>query len=332
LALALATVSAAVAQHDPQFRTHSHEVVVPVSVTTKGGRPVESLDAADFLVRNDGALQTVRMIARDGDALPVYAVLVVQTNDGSQAALAKIKKTASVVSTYITNEMGTGAPSLAALVTVSDDVRIAEDFTADPDTLHDAFRKLSAKGDSGRLLDGVNLACDLLASKTEAARRVVVLIGESRDRQSRARFTDVVRKAQKNDIVVYTISYSAYATAFTQKASDIPPPPDEPGLYNPSAAGSIPLLAIPLELARLAKLNIAEALPKATGGVHEKFTTLRGLETQLVATGVEIHNRYTLTFVPPEPQPAGYHTLEVTLRKSGDWRVHARVGYWSSQE
>ena len=61
----------------------------------------------------------------------------------------------------------------AAVVTVSDDVAIEQDFTADPDTLHDAFRKLSAKGDSGRLLDGVSLACDMLAAKPEAARRIV---------------------------------------------------------------------------------------------------------------------------------------------------------------
>lgn len=92
------------------------------------------------------------------------------------------------------------------------------------------------------------------------------------------------------------------------------------------------LLAIGTELARLAKLNIAEALAQASGGAHDKFTTLHGLETQLSAIGTQIHNRYTLTFVPPEPQPAGYHRLSVSLRKPGDFRVHARAGYWTSSE
>lgn len=196
------------------------------------------------------------MISRERDALPVYAVIVLQTNGGSEAALAKVRKTASVISTYITNDMGTGAPSLAALVSVSDDVRIEQEFTPDPDALRDAFRKLSAKGDSGRLLDGVSMACDMLASKPDAARRLVLLVSESRDRQSRAHFPEVVAKAQKSDIAVYTLSYSAYATAFTQKTSDLPPPPDQPGLYDPEGhGGGIPLLAIPLELARLAAKN-----------------------------------------------------------------------------
>ena len=90
------------------------------------------------------------------------------------------------------------------------------------------------------------------------------------------------------------------------------------------------MLAIGLELARLSKVNIAQALAQATGGGHGKFTTLHGLETQLSAIGSEIHNRYTLTFVPPESQPQGFHQLFVSLRKPGNLRVHARAGYWTA--
>ncbi len=281
---------------------------------------------------NDGKPQAVRMISRDSDPLPVYAVVVLQTDESSEPALAKIKKTASLVSTYISNDMGIGTPSLVAVVTVDDELRVTQDFTADPDILNDAFAKISATGDGARLIDGISLACDLLAARKEAARRVIVLISGSRDLQSNAHFTDVVLKAQKDDVVVYTISYSAFTTAFTQRSSDRPPPPDEPGLYDPSNHGGMNLLAIPMVLGQLAKQNVSEAFAHATGGAHEKFTTLRGLETQLTAIGTEIHNRYTLTFVPPELEPAGYHQLSVTVRKSVDWRVHARAGYWSASE
>ena len=317
---------------EPRFQTRAHEVVVPVSVTTKRGKPAENLAANDFVVLNDGKRQAVRMVSRDSDGLPIHAVIVLQANDGAEAALAKIKKTASVISSYITNDMETGRRSLAAVVTVSDDVRVVQDFTANPDTLGDVFEKIRAAGNSGRLLDGVNLACDMLAAKKESARRIVVLISESRDRESKIHFPDVVAKAQKDEVVVYTISYSAYTTAFTQKASDRPPPPDQPGTYDPNAHGGMSILALGMELARLAKSNIAEALAQATGGGHEKFTTLHGLETQLTTIGTEIHNRYTLTFVPPEQQSPGYHHLSVSLREPGELRVHARAGYWSNQE
>lgn len=317
---------------EPRFQTRAHEVVVPVSVMTKGGKLVEDLSANDFVVLNDGKPQRVRMISRDTDALPIHAVIVLQISSGNDAVLAKIRKTASIVSSYITNDMGRGAPSLAAVVTVSDEVRIAQDFTADPNLLGDVFAKIKAAGDSGRLLDGVSMGCDLLAARKETARRMIVLISESRDRQSKAHFADVVSKAQQDDVVIYTLSYSAYATAFTQKASERQPEADQPGSYDPNNQGGISILAIGMELARLAKVNIAEALAQTTGGGHNKFTTLRGLETQLSAIGNEIHNRYTLTFVPPEPQAAGYHLLGVSIRGSGDWRVHARDGYWTASE
>ncbi len=158
-----------------------------------------------------------------------------------------------------------------------------------------------------------------------------MLISESRDLQSKAHFADVALKAQQDQVAVYTLSYSAFTTAFTQKASERQPS-DQPGSYDPNGQGGINLLAIGMELARLAKVNVAEALAQATGGGHDKFTTLHGLETQLSAIGTEIHNRYTLTFVPPEPQPAGYHRLSVSLRKSGDLHVHARAGYWTGSE
>jgi VWFA-related protein len=300
---------------------------------TKGGKPVENLAAKDFLVLNDGKPQIARMVARDSEPLlPIHAVLVVEADDDSQPALAKIKKTASLISGYITNDMGIGAPSLAAVVTVADEVRVAQDLIRDPDILADAFAKIAASGDAARLLDGVSLACDLLAARKEAARRMIVLISGSRDAGSKARFADVIVKAERDDVVIYTISYSAFTTAFTQKASDRPTPPDQPGLYDPNAKGSMNLLAIPMALAQLAKLNVAEAFAQVTGGAHEKFTTLHGLETQLTTIGSEIHNRYTLTFVPPAAQPAGYHHLSVSVRKPGDWRVHARSGYWSEPE
>jgi VWFA-related protein len=329
--LILVLAATACAQ-EPRFTTHAREVIVSVSVTTKSGRPVEGLTASDFFVLDDGKPQTVRMMVRDTGTLPIQAVIVVETDAASEPALAKIKKTAPLISSYLTNDMGTVMPSLAAVVTAADELRVALPFTADPDALGDAFARLRASGGASRLLDGVSLACDLLASRKESGRRLIVLIGESRDLDSKARFADVLLKAQKADIVIYTISYSAFTTAFTQKASDRPEEADQPGSYDPNNKGGMNLLAIPALLAQFARLNVAEALAQATGGGRQKMTTLHGLETDLIAIGHEVHNRYLLTFVPPKPQPAGYHMLSVHVRNSKDWRVHARAGYWSDAE
>jgi VWFA-related protein len=333
--LLLLLIAVSGSAQNPRFETRTDEVLVPVSVTTKSGKPVENLAAQDFVVTDDGTPQRVRLFASsDAMPLPIDAVIVLETDAGREAAWAKIKKTASLVSSYITNDMGTGTPSVAAVVTVADQIHVAQNFTNDPDTLGDTFAKIDDDGNGNaiRLIDGVNLACDLLASRKENARRLIVLISESRDLRSKAHFADVVAKAQKESIVIYTISYSAFTTAFTEKASDRPPPPDEPGLYNPDDKGGMNLLAIPMLLAQLSHGNISEAFAQGTGGSHGKFTTLRGLETQLITVGNEVHNRYTLTFTPRQKQSAGYHKLMVSVKtaKSEAWQVHARPGYWAT--
>lgn len=312
------------------FRTQTREVYVPVSVMTRDGRPVDGLTRKDFLVLDNGKPQDVRIIERDSAPLPIYAVIVLQIDEGSDAALAKVRKAASVISSYISNDMGLPRPSLVAVVSVSDDVSVVQKFSSDPAVLNDTFSRISGKGDSNRLIDGVNLACDLLAATHDSARRIIVLIGESHDSQSKSSFRDVIVKAQREDVAIYTISYSVFTTAFTQRASERPPAKDEPGLYDPSNHGGMDLLAIPALLAQLAKTNIAEAFAQSTGGSHQKFTTLRGLEVQLTLIGNEIHNRYTLTFIPSKSQPAGYHELSVSIAGPRDWHIHSRAGYWLS--
>ena len=238
---------------------------------------MENLAAHDFVVTDDGAPQNVRLFtSSDAMPLPVDAVIVLEADD--QPALAKIKKTASLISSYITNDMGIATPSVAAVITLASEIHVVQNFTGDPNTLGDTFAKISGAGggDTLRLIDGVNLACDLLAARKETARRLIVLISESRDLHSKAHFADVAVKAQKENIVIYTISYSAFTTAFTQKASDRPPPPDEPGLYDPNDKGSMNLLALPMLLVQLSQVNISKAFAQSTGGSHGKFTTLRG--------------------------------------------------------
>ncbi|MBV9761779.1 MAG: VWA domain-containing protein [Acidobacteriaceae bacterium] len=327
---ALVILAATAYAQEPTFKTKAHEVVVPVSVMTKLNKPVENLRAEDFEVLSDERPQQVRMVLRDSTPLPIYAVIVLQIGGAVEPALAKVKKTASVVSSYITNDMDIGVPSMTAVVTVGDEVKTAQRFTADPDILGDAFAKLAATGSSSRLIDGVSLACDLLAEKKDPARRVIVLISESRDLGSKGNFSEAVIKAQRTDVAIYTISYSAFTTAFTERASDSPEPPSEPGLYDPDNHGGMNLLAIPMLLARLAKTNVAQAFAQSTGGSHEKFTTLHGLETKLTVIGAEIHNRYVLAFTPPESPTPGYHEISVRIRRPGDFRVHARAGYWEN--
>ena len=108
-----------------------------------------------------------------------------------------------------------------------------------------------------------------------------------------------------------------------------------PGLYNPwprippperqiDAIGGI------AEIRRLGQTNTAEALAKATGGALFPFTRQKALEQAILALGEELHTQYVLSFAPDAPTP-GYHSLEVRIARTGEFRIRARPGYWAAE-
>ena len=75
LALALAASSSA---QEPTFRARSNVVTVPVLVRDEHGQAVYGLNAADFLVQDDGVAQTVKM-DEAADSEPISMVVALQT-------------------------------------------------------------------------------------------------------------------------------------------------------------------------------------------------------------------------------------------------------------
>jgi VWFA-related protein len=201
------------------------------------------------------------------------------------------------------------------------------------------------------MLDAVKSAVEHLRQRPNA-RRVLLLISESRDRGSETALDVVTVAAQSAGVTVYAATYSAFKTAFTSKAPVSHPrrplkpktPNDAtgtvngnpPGPYNPypkipPPEQQVDVLAGIGELARLHKTNTTEVLTKSTGGTTFPFAKQKALEEAIAKLGVELHTQYVVSFVPEASAP-GYHTLEVRLARTGEFRIRARPGYWSTEE
>ena len=204
------------------------------------------------------------------------------------------------------------------------------------------------------MLDAVNQAIDRLR-KQPNARRVLLLISESRDRGSETDLKTVTKAAQSAEVTIYAATYSAITTAFTTKApldpqshpkssqttpesgamhtaNGAPPSPYNP--YSPKLVPenqSVDLIAAIGELARLGNVNTTQALAEATGGITFPFTRQKGLEVAIQKFGAELHSQYVLSFVPQDAAP-GYHKLEVGLAREGRFHVRARPGYWAAAD
>jgi len=330
---------------DSHFDVRSRLVLVPVTVTDANGRSVDGLEATDFVVLDNGRAQKATVDTIDTGVAPIALIIVVQSSNISAAVLEKVKKIGGMIQPVIIGDRG-----CAGLVAFAERVTWMQDCTSDGDALVRAFRQLKP-GDvkKARMLDAVQSAIERLRNRPNA-RRVLLLISESRDRGSESDLDLATIAALTSGVAVYAATYSAIKTAFTSDApvsapprplkpktpndnmntlDGRPPAPNNPKIAPPEQ--KVDAIATVGELKRLGKTNTTQVLTEMTGGTTLPFTRQKGLEEAIGKLGAELHSQYVVSFAP-EKQEAGYHSLEVRVVRVGGFNVRARQGYWSAEE
>jgi VWFA-related protein len=334
------------AAQDSRFNVRSRLVLVPVTVSDSKGHSIDGLQASDFLLLDNRRERKVTVDTIATGVAPIALVIAIQSSGISTPVLEKVRKIGAMIQPLVTGERG-----CAALLSFAESVAWIQECTKSPDAIQRAFDRLRpGVHKEAAMLDAVNAAIEHLR-KQPNARRVLLLISESRDRHSETPLEAVTKAAQSADVAIYAFTYSAIKTAFTSKAPLSDPPlrqkpqqtPESeamhtangapPSKYNPVSPKLVPegqsvdAPAVIGELARLGQVNTTQALAAATGGITFPFTRQKGLENAIAKFGVELHSQYVLSFVPQDAAP-GYHNLEVSLARGGRFRIRARPGYW----
>lgn len=339
--VAVSFAALAIAQ-DVRINTQSRLVVVPVNVTDIHGRYVEDLEAHEFTILDNGRAQHATVDTFDTGVAPIALIVAVQSSGISTAVLEKVRKIGAMIQPLVA-----GARGCAGLVSFAESVRWLQDCTHDQDQFTRAFDQLRpGERKKAVLLDAVG---DVVArlNKRPNSRRVLLLISELRDRGSKSTLLDVTVAAQTAGIAIYAATFSNFKTAFTSQSSPngLPAGPKHTrlpsedtrtvngmpsGAYNPPTVPpeqTVDLLGLAGEIRHLHKPVSAQVLAAATGGLTLPFTRQKALEDAIQRLGEELHSQYVLSFVPDAPEP-GYHRLDVRVNRPGEYRVHARPGYW----
>jgi VWFA-related protein len=288
-----------------EIRVSTDEVVVPVTVTDATGEFVLDLSQQDFHVFDNGVEQTIDRWDLGGD--PLAVVLVLETSTRLQEMIPVIHSLGSIFTETVMALSGE-----AAVVTYDSGVDVRQPFTQDHDAVEAAIAHAPFEVPQRNLYDAMDRALQMLKDEPTKWRRIMLVVGESRDQGSKAKLGSVVRDAAYANVTIYAVGPSSMLPDLIQDAGF-------------SWAGpAIWLLQAGVNKAKNHSLEVAAA---ATGGVHYGAIRSATLQSALDNIGGELHAQYILSYRPtPEPS-LGFHAIRVTVSRS-NVMVRARPGYY----
>lgn len=322
-----------------QFRSTVPLVVAPTTITDSKGRFVDGLIPEDLILTDNTVPQTIHM---DWMSYPISLVVAVQTSENSGAVIDKLGGSGILLTQLLAADRGE-----TAVLSFSDEVKIHQNFTSEPDPVTHALRMLRKEGGAAHMLDAVREALRMLEERPPGRRRIILMVAEKRDRGSQAKLSDVMEQAQRLNVAIYWITYSPFLQPFTVKpktAEDqkpeaeriktracavCPVPDDRPAPPDLGPGGYIYAIQ---ELFRWKNPDLSELFSRTTGGRTLNFLKKNALEQAIELVGAEVHRQYILSFQPKGgSEPGAYHTIHVAVKDRLELKVRTREGYWAVQ-
>lgn len=294
--MAAASGMSAHAQETATLHVSTRVVEVSAVVTDKQGAPKTGLTKDDFTLKQDGKEQPIRYFS-EGNESPLTFVVMIDTS-GSQRTFIDDEQRACDI--FFETVLGR-AEDRAALVEVNAKITPHSELTSDPARLHLALTGLhfnQADAVATRINDAVySVSKGVLASVR--GRKAIILISDGGEQGSAIRREEAVAEAQRDNVPVYGISYSAW-TGMSR---------------GPGTAGGDQGLA-----------NLKQWAVATGGHVYEVAhgTTLRHIFEDIAT---ELRSQYEIGYtLPQETQPGTFHKIELHPKDKA-LRVQARTGF-----
>ena len=329
-------------------------VNTPVTVRDASGAMLHDLDENDFVITDNGVPQKITHFDVGGD--PISLVILVETSSRVDSFLPQLRKTGILLS-----EQVMGPDAEAAVIGFDDSLKTLQGFTRGHDAIEAAFSGLKT-GESGIcLFDAMSAGVEMLSGRRKPTqetpvpgRRVLLIISEALDTGSDARLGEVLRRAQLENVTIFSVGLSTTRAELQAKPrqngpAPITPPgtfgmPPPPGtVQTPTTEANQQNAGIDLiELTKVLVEHTKSAATKhslevgavATGGGYYSTYKGRSIESAIDEIGGELHSQYMISYEPKsrsaDSQDFGYHQISVSLvaDKASGKKITTRPGYY----
>jgi len=273
------------------FRSQVNEVTLSAVVLDSRRHLVTNLAETNFAVYEDNQPQKITFFRRQD--IPVSIGIVVD-NSGSMRT-----KRAAVTKAVLNLIQASNPQDEVFVVNFNDDPYLDQDFTNQIPPLREALDRVDSRGGTA-LYDAVIASADHLAKGAKKEKKVLLVITDGVDNESRESLESAIRKVQDdNGPTIYTIGILG----------------DEPGIKRAKRA--------------------LQSLSDQTGGVAFFPRDLMEVDEISQEVARDIRNQYTLTYKPTNPRSnGGYRKVKVEARAPGykDLQVRTRDGYFADEK
>ena len=331
----------AAGEPDLRIVTTVTNVVAPVLVFDRNGGYVNNIRPDQFHLFDNDVEQNIQV---DVSYTPISLVILVQANANVDGLLPQVNKIGNLIGPQIIGDAGE-----AAVIAYDARIRTLQEFTSDFTKVTQAIKKIQPGSQSNRMVDAVVAGANLLRSRPGHRRRIMLLIGETRDLGSQSRARETLVTLQMNNIIFYAVDMSRFMNVLSAPAKVGRPDPLPPAMRplpssvpatpttvaqtwgtNGGTAQFIPLL---LEIYRdtkaIFKANPVEVFTQGTGGSEFGFHSQRTLEDALTGIGEQLHSQYMISYNPTNRDSGGFHPIRVDVADHPEIdKIVTRPGYW----
>jgi len=205
VALLAGAVSSACAQtapaqqdktEDPVFSVGTRLVLLPITVSDKGGKLITDLPQKAFKVFENGVEQPIKIFRREDVAISLGIII---DNSGSMREKRQKVEAASMDLVKASNPQDE-----VFIVNFNDDAFLDVPFTSDIKKMEEGVARIDSRGGTA-MRDAISMSIDYLKKDGKRQKKVLLVVTDGNDNASTINLEKLVSRAAQNEVLIYAI-------------------------------------------------------------------------------------------------------------------------------